>query len=112
MERPVSSTQIFRVVLPVVLFKGAKSRLQERIVGRGTTDKGRGRGRWKGKMAGGGQNDVSVGRNAGSGGVAADLMDSGGIGVALPCASAKRSRLLPEVVDDCSYGGSQTVSTP
>ena len=33
-----------------------------------------------------------------SGGVAA------GLGVALPSASARRSRLLPEVFDDCSYG--------
>ena len=30
-----------------------------------------------------------------SGGVAAGLMDSGGLGVALPCASAKRFLLLP-----------------
>ena len=43
------------------------------------------------------QNDVSAGRNAASGGVAAGLMDSGGVGVALPCASAKHSRLFPEV---------------
>ena len=35
-----------------------------------------------------------------SGGVAAGHMDS--LGVALPCASAKRSRLLLEVFDDCS----------
>ena len=40
-----------------------------------------------------------------SGGVAAGLMDSGGLGVALPCASAKRSRCLPEGFDDCSRGG-------
>ena len=33
------------------------------------------------------------------------LMDSGGLGVALPSASAKRSRLFQEVVDDCSHGG-------
>ena len=33
-------------------------------------------------------------------GVVAGLSASGGLGVALPCASAKRSRLLPEVFDD------------
>ena len=37
-----------------------------------------------------------------SGGVVAGCCVSGGLGVALPCASAKRSRLLPEVFDDCS----------
>ena len=40
-----------------------------------------------------------------SSGVAAGLMDSGGLSVALPCASAKRYRLLLEVFDDCSYVG-------
>ena len=37
-----------------------------------------------------------------SGGVVAGLFVSGGLDVMLPCASAKRSRLLPEVFDDCS----------
>ena len=37
-----------------------------------------------------------------SGGVVAGLSVSGGPGVALPCASAKRFRLLPEVFDDRS----------
>ena len=50
------------------------------------------------------QNDVSLGRNAGSlwrrSGVS-----HGGLGVALPCACAKRSRLPPEVFGDCSYFG-------
>ena len=32
-------------------------------------------------------------------------MNSGGLLVALPCASAKRSRFLPEVFDDCSCVG-------
>ena len=32
-------------------------------------------------------------------------MNSGGLGVALPCASAKRSRLFTEVFDDCSCAG-------
>ena len=40
-----------------------------------------------------------------SGGVAAGLMDSGETGVALPCASARRSRFPPEVVDDISRVG-------
>ena len=60
------------------------------------------RRRGEGKKAGGGgvrsrrrQNDVSDGRNAGS-------LRSG---VVLPSASAKRSRFLPEVVDDCWYVG-------
>ena len=39
------------------------------------------------------------------GDVAAGLSHSGGPGVALPCAPAKRSRLLPEFVDDCSRRG-------
>ena len=37
-----------------------------------------------------------------SSGVVAGLTGSGSLGVALPCASAKRSRLLPEVFDNCS----------
>ena len=32
-------------------------------------------------------------------------MESGSAGLALPCASARRSRLLPEVLDDCSCIG-------
>ena len=40
-----------------------------------------------------------------SGGVVAGLIGCGGLGVALPCASAKRSRLIPEVFDDCSHVG-------
>ena len=39
------------------------------------------------------------------GGVAAGRMESRGLGVALPCASATRSRLLPEVFDHCSCAG-------
>ena len=37
-----------------------------------------------------------------SGSDVSGLAGSGGLGVALPCVSAKRSRLLPEVFDDCS----------
>ena len=37
--------------------------------------------------------------------VAVALMDFGGLGVALPCASAKRSCLSPEVFDDFSLVG-------
>ena len=33
------------------------------------------------------------------------LMDSGGLGVALPCPSAKRPQLVPEVLNGCSYVG-------
>ena len=40
-----------------------------------------------------------------SSGVVAGLADSGGLGVALPCASAKHSLVLPEVFDDCSDVG-------
>ena len=36
-----------------------------------------------------------------SGGVLAGFSVSGSLGVALPCASAKRSRLFPEVFDEC-----------
>ena len=35
-----------------------------------------------------------------SSGVAAGLVGSGGLGVAVPCAPAKRSRLFPEVFDE------------
>ena len=35
-------------------------------------------------------------------GVVPGSMESGGLGVALPCACAKRSRLFLEVFDDCS----------
>ena len=38
-----------------------------------------------------------------SGRVASGLMDSGALGAALPCTFAERSRLLPDVFDDCSY---------
>ena len=38
-----------------------------------------------------------------TGGVATGHMDSGGLGVALPCASARLFRLFPEVFGDCSY---------
>ena len=73
-------------------------------IGRGKADKGRARGlpsaeAWSRRQ----QNDESTGPNAGfSGGVAVGLRNSGGIDVALFCASAKRSQLLPEVFDDCS----------
>ena len=40
-----------------------------------------------------------------SGDVVAGLLQSGTLGVSLPCVSAKRSRLLFEVVDDCSCCG-------
>ena len=82
--------------------------------GCGKADKGRGgRGRKKGKTAGGGGRGPAAGKMtsllaatpAPSGGVAAGRMDSGGLGVALPRASAGRSRLLPEVFHDCSYVG-------
>ena len=81
-----------------VLAPGAKSMLQEwMVLDVAKLTKGR---RGKGKKAGGGawsrrpQNDVSAGRNARSfrRRCAGGLMDSGGLGVALPCASAKRSR--------------------
>ena len=50
------------------------------------------------------QNDVSLGRIAGFlQRRCAGLVVSGGLGVALPSASAKRSRLVLEVFDDCSY---------
>ena len=74
---------------------------------RGKAVQDRGRGRGKGKKAGGGsvlprRNDVSLGRNPG---VVAGRMNSGGLGVALPCASAERSHLLPQVFGDWSYAG-------
>ena len=50
-------------------------------------------------------NDLLAATLGPSGGVAAGRMDLGGLGVALPCASAKRSRILPEVDNDCSYVG-------
>ena len=48
-------------------------------------------------------------RNAVSTGPSNDVEDglvvSGGLGLALPSAPAKRSRLLLDVFDDCPYGG-------
>ena len=75
-------------------------------------DKGRARGRGRGKKGGGG-GVVTAGKMSSllastlgsSGGVVAGLMDSGGLGVALPCASTKCFRLFLEVFDDCSYVG-------
>ena len=61
------------------------------------------RGRGKGKIADGEMTFLLAATLGPSGGVAAGLMDSGDLGVALP--SAKRSRLLPEVFDDCSHVG-------
>ena len=46
-----------------------------------------------------------------SGRVAAGLMDSEGIGVALPFASPKRCPLFPEVFDDCSNVESWALSS-
>ena len=40
-----------------------------------------------------------------SGGVPAGLTHSGGLEVALPGASAKRSRLFLDLFDDCSWAG-------
>ena len=67
----------------------------------------------KGKKAGGGGRSPATGKTTSplpamlgaSEGVAAGRMNSGGLGVALLCASAKRFRLLPELCDDCSYVG-------
>ena len=79
--------------------------------GRGKADKGRGRGRgkeegrWRERPATGKMTSLLAATLDHSGGVAAGHMNSGGLGVALPCASAKRSRLLPGVSEDRSYVG-------
>ena len=74
--------------------------------GRGQADKGRDRGRGKGKARGGVVPPPAKSRLSWpSSRVAAGRLDSGGLGVALPCASAKCSRLLLEVFDDCSRAG-------
>ena len=71
--------------------------------GRVEADKGRARGRKRGKKAGGGS--VVPPMVWPKRWVPLGLIDSGGLGVALPRAYAKRSRLLPEVFGDCSYVG-------
>ena len=56
--------------------------------------------RWPVAEASHRRNDVSGGPTSGpSSGVATSLVHPEGLGVTLPCASAKRSRLLPEVFD-------------
>ena len=42
--------------------------------------------------------------------VVAGLIESGGAAVALPCAAARRSRLLPGVSGDCSCVGRKLFS--
>ena len=85
--------------------------------GAGGKVQARGRGRGKRKKAGGGRRPAAgkmtsplAATLGSSGGVAAGLKVSGGLGAALPCASGKRSRLLPEVFNDCSCG-SQALSS-
>ena len=56
-------------------------------------------------MARGGQDALLAATQGPSSGVAAGLMVSGGLGLALPSAFSKRSRIFPEVFDDCSYVG-------
>ena len=53
--------------------------------------------------AGRGEADEGLGRGRGEEG---GRRVAGGLGVALPCPSAKRSRLVPQVFDDRSYAGS------
>ena len=66
---------------------------------RGKADKGRGcgrerkEGRWRKHPTTGKMTSLLPATLGHSGGVAAGRMESGGLGVALPCASAKRSRL-------------------
>ena len=73
--------------------------------GRGNADKGRGweqkKGRWRGRGPATSKMTSFWAATLDASG-AAGLMNSGGHCVALPCASAKCSRLLPEVFDDCS----------
>ena len=61
--------------------------------------------RWRGALATDKMTSLVAATLGPSGGVAAGRMISEGLGLALPCPSAKRSRLLPEVFDDCSYVG-------
>ena len=67
------------------------SKVQSSTSGAGLSqaDMGYGSGRGNGKMAGGGR------RSGGS-----RVVGSGGFGVALPCASAKRSQVFPEVFEE------------
>ena len=69
-------------------------------VGKETKGWWRGRGPAAGKMTF--RQAATLGHSCG---VAVGRMDSGGLGVALSCASAKHSRLFPEVFDDCSHVG-------
>ena len=62
---------------------------------------GYGHGRGIGKTTCGGSRRRLLAATLGpSDGVAAGLVESGGLGVALPCVSAKRSRVFPEVFDE------------
>ena len=77
--------------------------------GVGHADMNCGSGRAYGTMVGGGGRPATGAMTSPlastlgpSGGVAEGLVHSGGLGVTLPCASAKHSRLFPEVSDDCS----------
>ena len=62
-------------------------------------------GRWRGCPATGEMTSLSAATFGASTCVVAGLAGSGGAAVALLCASARRSGLLPEVVDDCSCVG-------
>ena len=72
--------------------------------GLGQADMGRGNGDgpWRGHPAAGTMTSLQAATLGPSSGVVADLWVPGGLGVALPCASAKHSCLLPEVFDVCS----------
>ena len=64
-------------------------------------------GRWRGR--GPATGDMTPLLAGVSGGVAGGLMESGGAGVALPCASARRSRLLPEVLTTARMFGASSL---
>ena len=94
------------VLAATVLALEAKSRVGADGAGRG--DKGRGRGRGKGKKGGDGLPatgkvmSLFAATLGPSSGVATGRKDCGGFVVALPCVSARRSRLFPEVFDERS----------
>ena len=98
-----------------VLPLGAKSRLRERMVldvaelTRAAVEAVGKEGQWRGRSATCKMMCLVAATLGPSGGVAVGRIHSGGFGVALPGASAKRLRLLPEVFDYCSYVGCRAI---
>ena len=98
-----------------VLSLMAKSRLQRLVLDvvkltRAAVEAVEKEGGWQGRPVTGKMTSLLPARLGPSGGIAAGLVGSGGLGVVLPCVSAEHSRLLLEVFDDCSCVGRRLAS--